>query len=166
MLLAVFCLAFCSAALADQEGNSYWCNSDQYGCWVTGEDGGQSYIMFWSESARDFFMGPGSKACVAKPYPAGKMPLDPPPVSADPVNPELTTDQKVNAIVAYVLKNQPFYPRYEMKEEDCNDAVESVRREDGFDEAVNNVYNMISGGRDQEDIKQAILEFFGGGDLV
>ena len=46
----------------DQMGNKYWCNSDSYGCWVTGENGEHEYIMFWSESARDAIMGPGSKA--------------------------------------------------------------------------------------------------------
>ena len=150
MLLAVFCLAFCSAALADQEGNSYWCNSDQYGCWVTGEDGGQSYIMFWSESARDFFMGPGSKACVAKPYPAGKMPLDPPPVSADPVNPELTTDQKVNAIVAYLLNN--------IDELDPDDVAEVTAWASTHDKEVNKVYNMVSEGQTPEIILNKIYE--------
>ena len=145
MLLAVFCLAFCSAALADQEGNSYWCNSDQYGCWVTGEDGGQSYIMFWSESARDLFMGPGSKACVAKPYPAGKMPLDPPPVS----DPELTTDQKVNAIVAYLNNYYSLDP---------DEVAEVTAWASTHDKEVNKVYNMVSEGQAPENIKNVILE--------
>ena len=46
----------------DQMGNKHWCNSDSYGCWVTGENGEHEYIMFWSESARDAIMGPGSDA--------------------------------------------------------------------------------------------------------
>ncbi len=46
----------------DQNGNKRWCNSDSYGCWVTGENGEHEYIMFWSESARDAIMGPGSNA--------------------------------------------------------------------------------------------------------
>ncbi len=46
----------------DQLGNKHWCNSDSYGCWVTGENGEHEYIMFWSESARDAIMGSGSKA--------------------------------------------------------------------------------------------------------
>ncbi len=46
----------------DQLGNKHWCNSDSYGCWVTGENGEHEYIMFWSESARDAIMGPGSNA--------------------------------------------------------------------------------------------------------
>ncbi len=46
----------------DQLGNKHWCNSDSYGCWVTGENGEHEYIMFWSESARDAIMGPDSKA--------------------------------------------------------------------------------------------------------
>ena len=50
------------AVSADQVGNKHWCNSDSYGCWVTDDDGGQMYIMFWSEAARDYIMGPGSNA--------------------------------------------------------------------------------------------------------
>ena len=46
---------------ADQNGNDRWCNSDEYGCWVTDEDGGKCYIMFWSEEARAYFMGDISK---------------------------------------------------------------------------------------------------------
>ena len=48
----------------DQIGNKYWCNSDSYGCWVTGEDGGHEYIMFWSEAAAAAIMGPNSGAPV------------------------------------------------------------------------------------------------------
>ena len=48
----------------DQIGNKYWCNSDSYGCWVTGEDGGHEYIMFWSEAAATAIMGPNSGAPV------------------------------------------------------------------------------------------------------
>ncbi len=46
----------------DQMGNKHWCNSDSYGCWVTGENGEKVYIMFWSEAARDYIMGKGSNA--------------------------------------------------------------------------------------------------------
>ena len=46
----VFALLFSfSSVLADNDGRDSWCNSDQYGCWVTDEDGGHCYIMFWSE---------------------------------------------------------------------------------------------------------------------
>ncbi len=45
------------AVSADQYGNDIWCNKDSYGCWVTGDEGEQVYIMFWSESARDYIMG-------------------------------------------------------------------------------------------------------------
>ena len=186
MLLAVFCLVFCSAALADQEGNSRWCNSDQYGCWITGEDSGQNYIMFWSESARNLFMGPDSKAGVVKQYPTGKMPLDPAPEPApvpapapapvNPVNPkepeepeepenpeeELTTSQKVEAIVAYVLENHLFDYEEEnivVTQEMCDSVVETVSEYDGFSEAVDNVYNMISEGQEKEDIGIAIGSF-------
>ena len=48
----------------DQIGNKYWCNSDSYGCWVTGENGGHEYIMFWSEAAAAAIMGPNSGAPV------------------------------------------------------------------------------------------------------
>lgn len=68
-------MASFTAVLADQDALDRYCNSDQYGCWVTNEEGGQDYIMFWSESARELFMGPGSNAVVADPVPAGKMSL-------------------------------------------------------------------------------------------
>ena len=42
---------------ADQDGYNNWCNMDQYGCWVTGDEGEQIYIMFWSEAIRQQFMG-------------------------------------------------------------------------------------------------------------
>ena len=59
ILLFVFALMMCLATVvfADQEGNDNWCNIDSYGCWVTNEDGGKDYLMFWSESARHYFMG-------------------------------------------------------------------------------------------------------------
>ena len=50
-----------TAVIADQDGHTCWCNEDQYGCWVTAEDGGKCYIMFWSEEARAYFMGDISK---------------------------------------------------------------------------------------------------------
>ncbi len=46
----------------DQMGNKYWCNSDSYGCWVTNENGGKDYIMFWSEAAAEAIMGTNSGA--------------------------------------------------------------------------------------------------------
>ena len=180
MLLAVFCLVFCSAALADQEGNSRWCNSDQYGCWITGEDSGQNYIMFWSESARDLFMGPESNAGVVKQFPAGKMPLDPAPKPApapvNPVNPEepeepaepenpgeeLNTEQKVDAIVNYVLEKHLFdYPEENIvvDRDTCNMAAEKASDRDGFADAVDKVYNMIREGQPSEDIGMTISSF-------
>lgn len=75
LLITAICLVSFSAVLADQEGNRRWCNSDQYGCWVTDENGGQSYLMFFSESARDLFMGPGSSAPVVPAVPGGEMGL-------------------------------------------------------------------------------------------
>ena len=59
LFLAVFCLltAVSAQVFADHEGNDNWCNIDSYGCWVTNEDSGKDYLMFWSESARQYFMG-------------------------------------------------------------------------------------------------------------
>lgn len=51
----------------DQIGNKHWCTSDSYGCWVTGEDGGKNYIMFWSEAAAEAIMGPNSGAPIGAP---------------------------------------------------------------------------------------------------
>ena len=50
-------MASFSVVLADQDGNTCWCNVDKDGCWVTNEEGGKDYIMFWSEESRKFFMG-------------------------------------------------------------------------------------------------------------
>ncbi len=67
----------------DQLGNKHWCNSDSYGCWITGENGEHEYIMFWSESARDSIMGPGSKAPIGTNPGTSELPLLPPtPVAA------------------------------------------------------------------------------------
>ncbi|MBR6090162.1 MAG: hypothetical protein IKP86_09535 [Anaerolineaceae bacterium] len=79
LLIAVLSMAVVLTASADQEGNKRWCTSDPYGCWVTDEDGGQSYIMFWSEAARELFMGKDSTASVVPPMPGGEMTLDPAP---------------------------------------------------------------------------------------
>ena len=51
----------------DQSGNYRYCNSDQYGCWVTTDDGGKNYIMFWSEENRELFMGKDKSAVVCPP---------------------------------------------------------------------------------------------------
>ena len=67
----------------DQNGNKYWCNVDEDGCWVTGEEGERIYIMFWSEAAAAKFMGEEVKAPIgirpadteltlAAPLPAGR----------------------------------------------------------------------------------------------
>ena len=58
LLTAVILSGTFAAVFADQNGHACWCNSDNYGCWVTAEDGGKSYIMFWSEEARQYVMGP------------------------------------------------------------------------------------------------------------
>ncbi len=65
-ILLTALLSFCTV-LADRDGNYYYCNSDQYGCWVTAEDGSRSYIMFWSEEAKMYFMG--NKPAVVCPPP-------------------------------------------------------------------------------------------------
>ena len=72
----LFLAALTVSVSADQDGGSCWCNNDQYGCWITGEKGGRDYIMFWSESARDYIMGKGSKAPIVDRYFAGKLPLE------------------------------------------------------------------------------------------
>ena len=70
VLFAILMMAVMTVSVsADRDGYNNWCNMDQYGCWVTGEDGAQNYIMFWSESARTYFMGPNSNAVVTD-YPA------------------------------------------------------------------------------------------------
>ncbi len=59
----------------DQLGNKHWCNSDSYGCWVTGENGEHEYIMFWSESARESIMGPDSNAPIGTNPGTSELPL-------------------------------------------------------------------------------------------
>ena len=62
----------------DQMGNKHWCNSDSYGCWVTGENGEKEYIMFWSEAAAAMFMGPDSGAPIGTNPGTSELPLMPP----------------------------------------------------------------------------------------
>ena len=80
LIAALFTMLFLAALTvtvsADQDGTSCWCNNDQYGCWITGETGGRDYIMFWSESARDYIMGKGSKAPIVEKYSKSKLPLE------------------------------------------------------------------------------------------
>ena len=77
VLFVLLCLtAITISVSADQEGSSCWCNVDQHGCWITGENGGKSYIMFWSESSRDYIMGKGSKAPIVSMYDKAKLPLE------------------------------------------------------------------------------------------
>lgn len=167
MLLTACCLVFFGTALADQIGNKRWCNSDQYGCWVTGSGGGQNYIMFWSESARDLFMGPDSKAPVVKRYPEGELALDPAPTPAppvivpvpvpDPVTPEedeeaeqeLSQEQKLEAIRTYMTEKglkyseeaEPFLiPKDDFQR--IADYLE-INAED-FTVIVNDVYAMVN----------------------
>ena len=82
-LIVVFFMLLISvtAVFADQDGNTCWCNEDQYGCWVTAEDGGKCYIMFWSEEARAYFMGgiskPGELVTVKPNTPDGRLGMQP-----------------------------------------------------------------------------------------
>ena len=88
---------------ADQDGNARWCNSDEYGCWVTGEDGGKSYIMFWSEEARAFFMGghsnPGDLV-VPQPETGGFLRLDKP-TSSETIQPRNFKNELIALIEKY-----------------------------------------------------------------
>ncbi len=59
--LLVTLLLSCPAVFAEQDGNSCWCNTDQYGCWITNDDGSTMYLMFWSEYARQYIMGSHSR---------------------------------------------------------------------------------------------------------
>ena len=78
-LLAIMSLAV--SVSADQDGHDNWCNEDEYGCWVTDEDGGKCYIMFWSEEARAYFMGghskPGELVTDKPNTPGGRMGMNP-----------------------------------------------------------------------------------------
>ena len=62
----------------DQMGNKYWCNSYSYGCWVTGENGGKDYIMFWSEASAEAIMGPNSGAPIGTNPGTQELPLQAP----------------------------------------------------------------------------------------
>ena len=85
VLFAVLMMAVLTLSVsADQVGNKRWCNIDQYGCWVTEENGGQSYIMFWSESSCEYFMGKPCNATIAPRLPGGEMPLEAAPESPAP----------------------------------------------------------------------------------
>ena len=78
-VFAFILLGAITTVTADQDGYDRWCNSDQYGCWVTDEDGRRAYIMFWSEESRQFFMGPRSdpyELVVQYPGFNGRFPLE------------------------------------------------------------------------------------------
>ena len=171
MLLTACCLVFFGTALADQIGNKRWCNSDQYGCWVTGSGGGQNYIMFWSESARDLFMGPDSKAPVVKRYPEGELALDPAPTPAPALTPapakpeeaekELTIDEKFKAIQTYMkTTGGPFFTSdfiemfSQLNVRDFNDMVIDVYalvNEDKLNDIISYLSNFFDTPR-QEDL--------------
>ncbi len=87
LMIAAFSVMSASAAprgrYYDQLGNKHWCNSDSDGCWVTGENGEHEYIMFWSEAAREKYMGAGSDAPVGEYVESGKMTIESPKSDAD-----------------------------------------------------------------------------------
>ncbi len=64
------------AVSADQNGTDIWCNKDSYGCWITGEDGEQVYIMFWSEDARNYIMGTDGSTVTTNPDSSEILKLD------------------------------------------------------------------------------------------
>lgn len=87
LMIAAFSVMGASAAprgrYYDQLGNKHWCNSDSDGCWVTGENGEHEYIMFWSEAAREKYMGAGSNATVGDYVESGKMTIAAPKSDSD-----------------------------------------------------------------------------------
>ncbi len=100
IVFAFILLVTFAAASADQDGRNCWCNIDDYGCWITDEDGGTIYIMFWSEEARQYIMGAGSppyKNVVTHPGSTGILPIEcgrpepvltPVPKPSDPQDPD------------------------------------------------------------------------------
>lgn len=109
VLFAILMMAVMTVSVsADQDGYDRYCNSDQYGCWVTGDEGQQIYIMFWSEEAREFFMGPGSNAVVTDPVPGGQMSLGKDPaayVKAPAAAGKFSKEEMINAYAESVWKN-------------------------------------------------------------
>ncbi len=94
----------------DQLGNKHWCNSDSYGCWVTGENGEHEYIMFWSESARESIMGPDSDAPIGTNPGTSELPLRAPKsVSAASGGGNVPCVQKTQDDCVKMLDTGPFY---------------------------------------------------------
>ena len=75
LVAAILSMTMVASAYYDQNGTKRWCNTDADGCWVTNEDGGKDYIMFWSEASREKYMGTGSDAPIAPKYAGGEMSL-------------------------------------------------------------------------------------------
>ena len=90
----LFIFVISTVVLADQLGSFRYCNQDQYGCWVTEEDGRRSYIMFWSEEIKNNFIGKDKQAVICNPPDShgGEMKLEKAPKHAvpkpNPVPPE------------------------------------------------------------------------------
>ena len=79
ILFAFILLGTAATVTADQNGRDCWCNIDEYGCWITNEDNGKTYLMFWSEEARQYIMGTGSepfKFVVRHPGFIGRLTID------------------------------------------------------------------------------------------
>ena len=97
LLVVLFVLVIAAlsvmAVSADQDGNSHYCTVDSYGCWVTGENGGHDYIMFWSEAAREFIMGPDSNAPIGILPSESGMSMDAPAAPAAAVVEKSTEDK-------------------------------------------------------------------------
>ena len=97
----------------DQSGSKYWCYVDNYGCWITGENGGKEYIMFWSEASADFIMGPNSGA----------------PIGTNPGTPELLLEAPKPVVVTKAGSKGVTCESWEEKQSDgsckqvkCSDA--------------------------------------------
>ncbi len=150
--LAALLLSFCSV-FADQDGRNCWCNIDEYGCRITGEDSGEIYIMFWSEEARQYFMGTGSAPydlVVEKPSQSGILALKcgiPSPVIIKTAGPDEKTQEPANecdgfkdcCVVCANSLSECIY-HYQLEgDQQCNDAYETCyfKCADNFPSCIN-----------------------------
>ena len=109
------------AASADQAGTLCWCNTDQYGCWITAEDGGKSYIMFWSEAARKDIMGSLSRPyelVTTNPGFSGRFPLE----CIAPVSPAIVLSADTSDQESGDDPNQQCQQQYDKCMADCERA--------------------------------------------
>lgn len=153
LLITAFCLVSFSSVLADQDGNTRWCNSDQYGCWVTGDNGEKCYILFYSEFARDYIMGKGSSAVVSPMVPGGTMSLGAAPNEAPKAGQaadseeELSPDEMIDAIAAHFGVELEEYDKAEMK------------YIDDWEGKVKNVYDAMQGNASDDDLLDMIYGY-------